>query len=788
MVLILNIVSSVNIDSNDLDYLPESKYSVNECIEAEKIVFEYQFNLVIQYPGQEDITPRDIELKDDCEVATINLHYTDSVFIVALSEIRFLSLGEILQLLDINHSESKIYNYDVDSFGMHSCPPIEDCISPRVRVNDNIVVDFETAIDENMIIRNLFSVIIDINFHLKGTISGLSGVDPTPYAMTIYSDPGPLDYCHYDARNRFLPYYIDNLSQVVLQCQNHYSINDFSNFTPLNNNYTHLQYFNNGDIANPFTKKELLTWSTESYTISYNTVSCHNVFRKALDPTQPIYKSFNFTEIGSEECVAFNHLNGESFSYSDEYFIAERYAGNTCPSGIYVVDFQSGNYTLISCNGADSRLKWFPFSNSLYLLDLTSGLVRYDAETKTSTTLISRDSLIERFGTSDFIIDNSNLFGDNILYLVQTIKPCVGNTCNFSAARINFTYDFLNYSVYSPKHWVNQTHPCSKGAQFALNILDYDNISTSPQYFHSCVPHIYFGNGSYIDRDTTFIHKKLSPNDFHNWVSPLGFDSDNDRVDDWIDHCIELVLDEQYDSNGDGCFNYEDYRRPTDLDFDGDGVEDRFDLCQNGVSNWSNFRLYAAYPYDHDGDGCHDYIEDFDDDGDGIIDLNDSCPLGLTNRVSHPNNDFDGDGCLDQEDEDDDNDEIKDSSDKCQFSGSLDEVESDGCVLQSSTSETSTIIGISTGVILLIITAVVLIRRTGGSTEDERLFDQEPIPVNSPIEIDAAPEIVSQDTNPPESEIGVLGDDGYYWLEWPSASDSWYYRGQSETIWTYFEK
>ena len=54
--------------------------------------------------------------------------------------------------------------------------------------------------------------------------------------------------------------------------------------------------------------------------------------------------------------------------------------------------------------------------------------------------------------------------------------------------------------------------------------------------------------------------------------------------------------------------------------------------------------------------------------------------------------------------------------------------------------------------------------------EEEKLFDQEPMPVNSPIEIDSATEIVSQDTNPPESEIGILGDDGYYWLEWPSAS------------------
>ena len=54
----------------------------------------------------------------------------------------------------------------------------------------------------------------------------------------------------------------------------------------------------------------------------------------------------------------------------------------------------------------------------------------------------------------------------------------------------------------------------------------------------------------------------------------------------------------------------------------------------------------------------------------------------------------------------------------------MDDVESDGCVLKTSTSETSslvtpTIIGISTGVILLIIMGVVLIRRTGGSRRRE---------------------------------------------------------------------
>jgi hypothetical protein len=81
-----------------------------------------------------------------------------------------------------------------------------------------------------------------------------------------------------------------------------------------------------------------------------------------------------------------------------------------------------------------------------------------------------------------------------------------------------------------------------------------------------------------------------------------------------------------------------------------------------------------------------------------------------------------------------------------------------------------------------------LIRRTGDSIEDQILFKEEPMPVNTPIEINLAPQIAPQVSSPPESEIGVLGDDGYYWFEWPSSSGSWYYRAPSETTWNYFEK
>ena len=41
--------------------------------------------------------------------------------------------------------------------------------------------------------------------------------------------------------------------------------------------------------------------------------------------------------------------------------------------------------------------------------------------------------------------------------------------------------------------------------------------------------------------------------------------------------------------------------------------------------------------------------------------------------------------------------------------------------------------------------------------------------------------------NPPENATGMLNDDGYYWIEWPIASDKWYYRVPDETVWNFFE-
>ncbi|MAZ62159.1 MAG: hypothetical protein CMB18_02535 [Euryarchaeota archaeon] len=60
----------------------------------------------------------------------------------------------------------------------------------------------------------------------------------------------------------------------------------------------------------------------------------------------------------------------------------------------------------------------------------------------------------------------------------------------------------------------------------------------------------------------------------------------------------------------------------SNLDDDGDGVEDMFDNCPNGVSGWT-----STSSNDVDKDGCRDSDEDDDDDGDGVNDVSDAFPL-----------------------------------------------------------------------------------------------------------------------------------------------------------------
>ena len=118
-------------------------------------------------------------------------------------------------------------------------------------------------------------------------------------------------------------------------------------------------------------------------------------------------------------------------------------------------------------------------------------------------------------------------------------------------------------------------------------------------------------------------------------------------------------------------------------DTDGDGIDDTYDSCPNGNTNWTSMATT-----DWDADGCQDSMEDTDDDNDGVLDAFDDCPLGDLGWTSSSVTDYDSDGCRDaSEDMDDDNDGVSDVNDACSAyssdlgwtSSSVTDYDSDGC-------------------------------------------------------------------------------------------------------------
>ncbi|MGB2175105.1 MAG: peptide-N-glycosidase F-related protein [Candidatus Poseidoniaceae archaeon] len=139
-------------------------------------------------------------------------------------------------------------------------------------------------------------------------------------------------------------------------------------------------------------------------------------------------------------------------------------------------------------------------------------------------------------------------------------------------------------------------------------------------------------------------------------------DADGDGIEDQFDNCPNglgevdgWASSSTSDADQDGCRDYDE-----DLDDDNDGISDAEDGCTSTIG-W-----ISTTENDRDRDGCNDVTEDSDDDGDGIPDVYDACLDGETNWPANLYNDWDQDGCNDLlEDNDDDNDGENDTSDLC---------------------------------------------------------------------------------------------------------------------------
>ena len=95
--------------------------------------------------------------------------------------------------------------------------------------------------------------------------------------------------------------------------------------------------------------------------------------------------------------------------------------------------------------------------------------------------------------------------------------------------------------------------------------------------------------------------------------------------------------------------------------------------------------------------------------------------------------------------------------------------------------------GIAIFVIVRIVVGVIMRRKGGGPQEIDLAA---PAGINEAVaEPGNKPSLPPPplEIPPPETATGVLNDDGYYWIEWPLASGTWYFRSSSEIAWAKFE-
>ena len=165
------------------------------------------------------------------------------------------------------------------------------------------------------------------------------------------------------------------------------------------------------------------------------------------------------------------------------------------------------------------------------------------------------------------------------------------------------------------------------------------------------------------------------------------------------------------------------------MDDDNDLLSDDLDSCSMGEMDW-----ISDSDTDYDSDGCQDSSEDLDDDNDLVLDLEDAFPLnanysldddsdGVANELdAFPDNpdqssDKDGDGFGDNSD--------GKNGDACPDSSNPETT--DGCpwtVTSWMGAHTTATIGMSLGLVSLIATAMVILRRrnvVGGNSKSENL-------------------------------------------------------------------
>jgi len=167
---------------------------------------------------------------------------------------------------------------------------------------------------------------------------------------------------------------------------------------------------------------------------------------------------------------------------------------------------------------------------------------------------------------------------------------------------------------------------------------------------------------------------------------------DDDIDGDGYNNTLELILGTNPRNAASKPLDYDNDGVPDgiDTDMDNDGMNNTVDQCPRGTPNWE-----AGGSDDWDMDGCKDNTEDDDDDNDGIEDRYDNCDETPINEIpneegcSASQRDTDGDGIVDSLDicwgndstGDSDGDGLCSDGDQCPDGPFLygEEVDDNGC-------------------------------------------------------------------------------------------------------------
>jgi hypothetical protein len=312
--------------------------------------------------------------------------------------------------------------------------------------------------------------------------------------------------------------------------------------------------------------------------------------------------------------------------------------------------------------------------------------------------------------------------------------------------------------------------------------------------------------------------------------STEDLDDDNDGVLDIDDLCptgeLGWTSNSENDFDGDGCQDSSE-----DDDDDNDLIKDNLDSCVNGESVMS-INWISDSSSDHDSDGCNDELEDQDDDNDGMEDGKDQCPVGDLGWTSTPETDFDDDGCQDSgEDYDDDSDGVIDSQDMFPLNpdesfdsdgdgignnedafpnDSSETVDTDGDGVGDNTDLFPSTSWLGSGSSFTII-AIILISAIGAIVVFRMRKNNTPIPEeqtksfkqqeeffedisNDALSLAGMAPIITETQQlennlPPSNDlVGEIDGDGYEWIEHPTDSDIWYWRGSESNDWALYDE